>query len=59
MGVAPVAYLIGLVTAAILAEFAGLATVDVVATIQVGWPGIVVLAVLGLLADRLLRGTTP
>jgi hypothetical protein len=59
MVVVPVAYVVGLVSAAILTQVVGVATVDVGGTIQAGWPGIAVLAVLGLLADRLLRRTTP
>ena len=57
--VVPVAYLIGLASSAALAQAIGVATLDVAGTIQAGWPGIMVLAGLGLLADRSLRRTTP
>lgn len=57
--VVPVAYLVGLASSAVLTQVVGIATIDVAGTIQTGWPGIVALAGLGLLADRLLRRTTP
>ena len=52
----PVAYVVGLVSAAMVSRVVGAAPIDVVGTIEVAWPGIVVLTGLGLLADRLLRG---
>jgi hypothetical protein len=54
----PVAYLVGLVSAAIMARVVGAASIDVAGTIEVAWPGIAVLTGLGLLVDRLLRGST-
>lgn len=51
------AYAVGLASAAIVARLVGATPIDVMGTIAVGWPGIVVLAGLGLLADRLLRGS--
>ena len=57
--VVPVAYLIGLASAAVLTQAIGVATVDVAGTVEAGWPGIAALAGLGLLADRLLRRSAP
>lgn len=54
----PVAYVVGLVSAAIMTRVFGVAPIDVVGTIETAWPGIAVLTGLGLLADRLLRDTT-
>lgn len=56
--VVPTAYLIGLVAAAILTPLIGAATIEVASALQTGWPGVVVLAGLGLVADRLLRRTS-
>lgn len=54
----PIAYLGGLASASMLAQLVGATAIDVLSTLEAGWPGIVVLAALGLLADRLLRRTT-
>lgn len=54
----PVAYFLGLVAAAMVAQVVGAAPIDVVGTIGVGWPGIALLGGLGLVADRLVRGGT-
>ena len=54
----PAAYVVGLVTAAMVSRVVGAAPIDVVGTIEVAWPGIAVLAGLGLSADRLLHGNT-
>ncbi len=54
----PVAYVVGLASAAIMTRIVGATPIDVVGTIEVAWPGIAILTGLGLLADRLLRGTT-
>jgi len=54
----PAAYVVGLVSAVIWTRVVGAAPIDAVGTMEVAWPGIAVLTGLGLLADRLLRGTT-
>ena len=54
----PVAYVVGLVSAAVMTRVVGTAPIDVMGTIEVAWLGIAALTGLGLLAGRLLRGTT-
>ena len=53
----PVAYVVGLGSAAILTRVVGAVPIDVAGTIAVAWPGIVVLTGLGMLVDRTVRST--
>ncbi len=54
--VVPIAYLIGVGSAAIIsAVLPGMAVVDFLGTLQTGWPGILVLSVIGTVAHHTLR----